>query len=191
MGSLTYGCRNQKHRRTLMKQSTRAKLLLSAIGEVTEDRFAHTIGRLFELMEFAEDEIDRAKRRHPKWEEALDKTFRALQPGTLGRQVSEEQYRRHCRELLDRVPARTPLDAPTRIELLLLFSKYTAEHMPHRVAQAAYAELFREEYPDRHAEIWDGDHAPTFDEYEKQEAKQFRRDIEAKLAPKIREIRGA
>lgn len=59
---------------------------------------------LFEQIDWAEDEIARAQRRHPRHRNTLHHSFGLLTP-THERMRQEFVYRSHCRELLDRVAA--------------------------------------------------------------------------------------
>ena len=60
----------------------------------------------FELVEWAEEEIETARARHPQHADRIHHSFLLLRPNTgLDRMKSEMVYRSHCRELLDRVAA--------------------------------------------------------------------------------------
>ncbi|NKY86562.1 hypothetical protein [Nocardia veterana] len=59
---------------------------------------------VFEQIDWAEDEIARAQRRHPRHRNALYHSFALLMP-THERMRQEFVFRSHCRELLDRVAA--------------------------------------------------------------------------------------
>ncbi|MEV1109959.1 hypothetical protein AB0I95_15075 [Micromonospora sp. NPDC049751] len=58
---------------------------------------------LFEAMEWSEDEIRSAQRRHPDAADRIYHSFILLQPKHDLLMRSELLYRAHCRELLDRV----------------------------------------------------------------------------------------
>jgi hypothetical protein len=60
------------------------------------------LGPIFEQMEWAEDEIAQAQRRHPARADLLRTTFRLLVP-IQDLMRTEFVYRSHCRELLERV----------------------------------------------------------------------------------------
>lgn len=62
------------------------------------------LGSIFEQMEWAEDEIEHAQRRHPAKTALLWTTFRLLVP-THDIMRTEFVYRSHCRELLERAAA--------------------------------------------------------------------------------------
>lgn len=59
---------------------------------------------IFERMDWAEDEIKKARARHPKHSDRLYHSFLLLTP-THERMATEFVYRAHCRELIDRVAA--------------------------------------------------------------------------------------
>ncbi|MFY1688146.1 hypothetical protein [Plantactinospora sp. WMMB782] len=58
----------------------------------------------FAAMEWAEEEIEAARKRHPEADDRIWKSFLLLQP-THDLMRVEMTYRAHCRELLDRVAA--------------------------------------------------------------------------------------
>lgn len=60
------------------------------------------VGRVFDFMGIAEEEIERAKLAHPKHAKSIHASFDLLMPGKLI-STSEDLYRSHCRELLARV----------------------------------------------------------------------------------------
>lgn len=64
------------------------------------------VAGIFDQMEWADDEIQKATRRHPRHTEQIDHSFPLLRPNSdLERMNSEMVYRAHCSELLDRVAA--------------------------------------------------------------------------------------
>jgi hypothetical protein len=71
-----------------------AKDLLSDIAD--------TVSSVFDQIEWAEEEIDRALRRHPAAADAIYHGFTLLMP-THPRLSRELVYRAHCRELVDRI----------------------------------------------------------------------------------------
>lgn len=75
----------------------------------TED--SQVIGKTFELLGVAEEEISRVKKRYPNRAPVIDAFFMDLAPDEIMLPMIEEVYRAHCRELLDRVA----LDMDTRV----------------------------------------------------------------------------
>lgn len=61
---------------------------------------------IFERMAIAEDEIDKARARHPEQRDRIWHSFRLLTPNMrLKRMETEMVFRSHCAEILDRVAA--------------------------------------------------------------------------------------
>ncbi|OBA59031.1 hypothetical protein A5780_21360, partial [Nocardia sp. 852002-20019_SCH5090214] len=73
---------------------------------------------VFEQIDWAEDEIARAQRRHPRHRNTLYHSFALLTP-THERMRQEFVYRAHCRELLDRVAAGLSPASGTAAEVAL------------------------------------------------------------------------
>ncbi|MEV0246886.1 hypothetical protein AB0H76_09895 [Nocardia sp. NPDC050712] len=68
------------------------------------ENFGSALGKIFESLEWAEDEIEKVRARHRKHSDRLFHSFSLLTP-TQQRMETEFVYRSHCRELLDRVAA--------------------------------------------------------------------------------------
>lgn len=77
------------------------------------------LGGVVERMEWAEEEIENARVRHPQAADQLYHAFQLLQPNSaLDRAMSTEfVYRSHCRELLDRVAAGADTQPGTAAEV--------------------------------------------------------------------------
>lgn len=74
---------------------------------------------LFTQMEWSEDEIEKARRRHPGQSDTIYHSFKLLTP-THELMGTEMVYRAHCRELLDRVAAGRDTRPGTAAEVCLL-----------------------------------------------------------------------
>jgi hypothetical protein len=67
--------------------------------------FGEALTSVFASMEWAEEEIGKARVRHPKHADRIFHSFTLLCPPDDRRMATELVYRSHCRELLDRVAA--------------------------------------------------------------------------------------
>jgi hypothetical protein len=90
---------------------------LTAVHEIVEQA-SRQLGPIFAQMEWAEDEIERAQRRHPARAALLWTTFRLLVP-TQDLMRTEFVYRSHCRELLERAAAGEDTRPGTSAELAI------------------------------------------------------------------------
>lgn len=109
---------------------------------------------IFGIMASAEDEITAAMQRHPEHSDLLFGTFVALRPYFPF--CSDMLYRRHCHELLERVPLNQDLRTPTRAEMVELLQRVSAFIPFHSHAGALYRLIFEELFPGKLAEATDG-----------------------------------
>jgi hypothetical protein len=77
----------------------------AVIARVLGDDLMSMMSSAFAAMEWGEDEIARAMRRHPDQADRLWHSFLLLQPHHDVVCATERAYRSHCRELLERVAA--------------------------------------------------------------------------------------
>jgi hypothetical protein len=97
---------------------------------------------LFDAMQWAEDEIDAAKRRHPAAVDRIWRSFLLLRPSSpLMR--TEVVYRSHCRELLDRVAAGQDTRPGTAAECCLALSETSLKVPLRSSAVGLYARMWR------------------------------------------------
>lgn len=100
------------------------------------------IGRTFARMEIAEDEIARAKERHPTAAARLDRAFGILCPTAPINDKSTDVYRAHVAELLDRVARDEDTTLATRAEVLCLLLDTSLKAPLRPEAQACAERLF-------------------------------------------------
>ena len=81
---------------------TNVSNLTAKLDDLLGDGLGGMLAGLFDQMEWAEDEIEKAQRRHPKAADRLYHSFKIMTP-THRRMGVEMVYRAHCRELLARV----------------------------------------------------------------------------------------
>lgn len=96
---------------------------ISKLDEILGGGTAGMLTGLFERMEWAEDEIDRAMRRHKASASTLYHSFSLLTPTGVMSERAEFVYRSHVRELLARVVAGQDTRPGTAAEVCLACSE--------------------------------------------------------------------
>jgi len=114
---------------------------------------ASLFGQWIRRMEVAEEEITAAKERHPSHREHLQEAFRHLSPTQPLRDLSEDLYRYHCREILDRVVHGKDVRPGTTAEIVAMLSQVSLETMPSRPATLLYSRLFAKLFPEQAAKL--------------------------------------
>lgn len=136
-------------------------------GLLGEDSNLSRIGRAFDLMGIATDEITAFKKRFPKQHAVIHEAFAVLMPGDLVT-TGDDLYRSHVRELLTRVQQGADVTPGTDAECCLCFMRVSLKAPPTAAVARAYGECFiralpykadgmrdmgRESYPGEVAEI--------------------------------------
>jgi hypothetical protein len=101
--------------RTAVPRSDQPGLDPAALVDAVRGDLAHA----FDATECAEDEIDRATRRHPTAADLLYHAFTLIRPRDLGPRIVEFVYRSHAAELLDRLAGGQDTREPTAAEMCL------------------------------------------------------------------------
>lgn len=83
------------------------------------DNLSDPLNRLFDQMEWADEEISKAIQRHPHAADTLHHSFALLRPPRDPRMHTAFVYRSHCRELLDRVAHGEDTRAGTAVEIVI------------------------------------------------------------------------
>ncbi len=129
-----------------------AGLARAVAGATTvQDIFQEACSQLapiFQQMEWAEDEIQQAQRRHPAQADLLWTTFRLLQP-TLDLMRTELAYRSHCRELLERVARGQDTRPGTSAELAMACSETSLLAPLTTSGSGLYLRVWAKAFPDR------------------------------------------
>lgn len=110
---------------------------------------------IFATMEIAEDEIERAKARHPAEAEAIDDTFRYLAPSHPTLSSNEALYRAHCAELCERAAKGEGMRRGTAAEAALALSEASLATPLSQDATALYLRLIADIAPELVADIED------------------------------------
>lgn len=156
----------------------------AVLGELLPAPVTNAIARTFARMEIAEDEIGRACRETPDAEERIERAFGALVPTASLRELSDELYRGHCREILARAAQGSDLRPGTRAEILATLSAASLSAPPTPVAFLLYQELFAVLFPE-HLEA----NFPAIDGYEADEVRALESKLRRKLSVPNRALR--
>jgi hypothetical protein len=133
-----------------------------SVRSVLGDDLASVMDAAFGQMEWAEEEIAAAKRRHPDQAEQLHASFKLLR-GTHELMRTESVYRGHAREILERVAAGQDTRPATNAELACGFSTASLNMPLGDAGQLAYIRVFAQVYPERE-DIWGGVDLPGLEQ---------------------------
>ncbi|MEU7925068.1 hypothetical protein [Micromonospora sp. NPDC049107] len=97
---------------------------------------------LFQAMEWAEEEIEAARRRHRYAADRIWDSFLLLTPTHDLMSRSEAVYRSHCRELLDRVARREDTRSGTAAECCIALCETSLRAPLHTSAAGLYARMW-------------------------------------------------
>jgi hypothetical protein len=104
----------------------------------------------FAVMDWAEDEIARAIRRHPDHADALYHSFGLIRPRDIGPGMgSEFVFRSHAAELLDRIAASADTRPATAAELCLVCCEASLRTPLHGPTAGVYFRMWLRAFPDR------------------------------------------
>ncbi|MDG4795421.1 hypothetical protein [Micromonospora sp. WMMD1082] len=107
------------------------------------------VAGVFDMMDWAENEIAKATHRHPDQADAICHAFSLIRPGHFGLEMpSEFVYRSHAAELLQRVAAGADTTAATAAELCLVCAETSQLAPMHGTAAGLYFRLWRTAFPD-------------------------------------------
>lgn len=125
---------------TIPQTKTTLELMVS---EVTGE-----LAGIFEMMEWAEDEIQQAIRRHPRHRDTLWHSFSLLKAGDLAEKMGTEfVYRSHAAELLERVVCGADTRPATAAELILICSEASKVTPLHAAGAGLYFRLWAKAFP--------------------------------------------
>ena len=100
-------------------------------------------------MEWAEEEITRARRRHPSRADIIHHAFGVLAPRDIGPGMGTEfVYRGHVRELLARVAAGADLRPATAAEICLALVETSLQAPMHGPAAGLCFRMWQQAFPD-------------------------------------------
>lgn len=151
-----------------------------------------TVTTTFGLVEVALDELEAAKARTPLMSPVLHRCFIMLQPTSVLRGKSPDLYRRHCRELLDRVVAGEDHREMTSAEVCGLLCDLSLMAPLAHDSAALYMTHFRRIFPDKAVDdehLYRGSYKGSLEELERKIRRRFRNSFE-RSGPTEEEKRG-
>lgn len=131
---------------------------------------------VFAAMDWADEEITAASRRHPGQADLLYHAFTVLTPRNLGPGMSTEfVYRGHVQELLDRIATGADLRPATAAEICLALSQISQLAPMHSAGVGLYLRMWLQAFPDHPVTAdqagnqahYEHLHGPQIDELEK------------------------
>jgi hypothetical protein len=119
---------------------------LEAVGDDSFAELGSLLSGVFEQMDWAEDEIKAAQKRHPATADLLYHSFKLLcAPHEL--MAKEHVYRAHCRELLDRVAAGADTRPGTAAQVCIACSESSNLAPLTSTATGLYARMWQQAFP--------------------------------------------
>lgn len=152
-----------------------------SLADLMPPSLARTVRTTFDRMEIAEEEIEAAKTRHPKEAGVIHGAFGLLCPTDPIRDLSDESFRFHCREILDRVARGQDVRPGTTAELLGFLADASQLAPPARVAALLYQELFGRLFPERLRAFLSDAGSMEPDLYERDQILELERELRARL----------
>lgn len=148
---------------------------------------ASELDDIFEQVDWAEEEIAAASRRHPTQADALFHAFSLLKPQysriARRRMTTEFVYRAHCRELLGRVIAGEDTRPGTAVEAVCALGEAFGATTLRKSAIGLYIRMWKQAFPDK--DIF-GDRLQHYEALEKTHIDDHETWIRDKLANKSR-----
>ena len=102
------------------------------------------VGRCFDLMDVAEEEIKAAQERHADSADKIHASFKLLCPSEAMSEKHQDVYRAHCREILNRVAAGNDTKLGTKAEAMVGLADASLAFPLGQIASALYHRLFGE-----------------------------------------------
>lgn len=155
---------------------------VDALREFFGERVAGAIEGVFSRMELAEEEIEAAKRRHPRLAGRIHQAFLHLCPTPALSSAGEKAFRAHCRELLERVAAGEDLRPGTAAEVLSILSELSLAAPLDRIGTLLFVKLFASLFPEAAATMHRYDEPPQADRYEKERVAELEVSLRRKLS---------
>jgi hypothetical protein len=153
-----------------------------------DEIFAETTP-IFAAMEWAEEEIAAAQRRHPHQADAIWHTFKILTPRDIGPGMGPEfVYRGFARELLDRVAAGADLRPATAAEVLLVLVDTSLQAPMHGPGAGLYFRMWQKAFPDHPMTVVHAEHQVHYERLHGDQIDQFEADLRHRLRDPDRQI---
>ncbi len=141
-------------------------------------------------MDWAEDEIARATRRHPDHADALYHSFGLIRPRDIGPGMgSEFVYRSHAAELLDRIAAGADTRPATAAELCLVCCEASLRAPLHGPTAGVYFRTWLRAFPDRSITPGQADEQVHYEKLYGTQIDDLERTLRQKAADPRRQLR--
>jgi hypothetical protein len=132
--------------------------MTAALGDLLGGNMGEMLAGIFERMEWAEDEITAAQKRHPEMADLIYHGFKLLTPThELLSTGAEFAYRAHCRELLERVAAGQDTRPGTAAEVACQCHDASLVCPLTETASGLYARMWQQAFPGQ-GDQWDASH---------------------------------
>jgi hypothetical protein len=148
------------------------------------DDTSNAIGDILDCLEFAEDEIQAAMRRHPHIADTLWHSNMLLRPTDNRRLTTEFVFRAHCRELLERVAAGEDTRPATDAEICCTTLAIATQTPIRTTAYGMHMRLWHRTFPGK--PILRPDELAGYETVRGQKMDDLERETRAKLAVKDR-----
>lgn len=121
----------------------------ASVRPVLGDSLSDLLSSTFDLMDWAEDEIEKSQRRHPEHADALYHSFRLLAPSAILQKArpAEFVYRSHCRELLERVAKGEDTRPATNAEIVCMCAEASQITPLNTAATGLYMRMWNRAFP--------------------------------------------
>jgi hypothetical protein len=144
----------------------------------------NAIGDVLDCLEWAEDEIQAAMRRHPDASDTLWHSLMLLRPNDYHRLITEWVFRSHCRELLERVAAGEDTRPATDAEICCMTLAVATRTPIHTAAYGMHIRLWHRAFPGK--EVLQADEIAHYEAIHGERMTDLEREARAKLAVRDR-----
>ncbi len=148
------------------------------------DDTTNKIGLYLDCLDWEEDEIQAAMRRHPRAADTLWHSNMLLCPNDNGRLTTEWVFRSHCRELLERVAAGEDTRPATDAEICCMTLAIATRTPIRSTASAMHMRLWHRAFPGK--PILRDDEITGYETVRGTKMDDLERETRAKLAVKDR-----
>lgn len=158
------------------------------LGALIADLTAQT-APVFEAMEWAEDEITRARRRHRRQADTIHHAFGVLTPRDIGPGMGTEfVYRGHARELLERVAEGADLRPATAAEICLALVETSLQAPMHGPAAGLYFRMWQQAFPDSELAAEFANHQGSYEDLHGSRIDELEADLRHRLRDPDRQL---
>jgi hypothetical protein len=157
------------------------------------DPLSGTLSGAFDQMDWAEDEIDKARKLRPECADALHHAFRLLAPTAILQQASPAEfvYRSHYRELLERVASGQDTRPATDAEIACACAETSLIVPLNTAATGLYMRVWQRAFSGHRNPFTDLDDAGHYEAIAGSAIDDFETDTRRKLTAGDRTLKGA